>query len=401
MLGSVYFYVILLLVLVVLVGIAIANAIYFADVYNDGSEHLSTTQAQQLIVLNIVVAVLLVLSTFFVLYMMTQTSKLETKNECLEREVLLKQEEFNNKLRDIEETNDDMIRTSQIKKVKKEKKEMMKIIEESKKPDPKLKIKDKKITNLEKEINKLEEKLELVSSLHGDVVSSKENEIENLKKTLVKHQSILDEKDKDIKLRDKIIAARDSNVSVLSEGLFDYDESSLLYNIIPNEILFTDEPSLDYGIDVKSIDNVEEIPTNSDSTFNSDNEINDTNDITNTNVRDDTSNLDNRVEHLIHKEKLDSISENNVNEEPSLNYGVDVKSENKDQDYINRQSSLDYGLNLPKYYEDKPQMDHIYNVKPPYQTHIRGTKTEPLLHNSIKSNGYMPPVLTFKHRKNT
>lgn len=226
MLGSIYFYVLLIVVLIVLVGIAIANAVYFADIYNDGSENLTSTQAQQLTILNIVIVVLLTVSCGFVIYMIGQKSEIHTEHEDLKKTTMIKREEFDNKLNDVGEINKEILMKEQTRK---EIENLVVDIKESSKKEKKsvIKTKDKLLAAKVDEVNELQEKIENmqgqideITSVHSDIVNVKDDVISSLNSKIEEHKSLLDEKDKDLKLKNDIILARKSNTSVLSEGIF-------------------------------------------------------------------------------------------------------------------------------------------------------------------------------------
>lgn len=233
MLGSIYFYVLLLVILIVLIGIAIANAIYFADIYNNGSENLSQTQSQQLIILNIVVVILLAFCSCFVVYMMSQKSDDKMINEELQMKALEKRNELDSKLQGI---NDFTIQREQRQNVKTE---MFKLEKAVKKPHNRLKKesskmkrmyedelndKESKIVELEEELGEMEKQVAETEKSKMDILSVKDTEIESLKNEIDNHKEKLDEMDKDLKLKADIIAARESKISVLSEGLFEDNE---------------------------------------------------------------------------------------------------------------------------------------------------------------------------------
>lgn len=226
MLGSIYFYVLLIVVLIVLVGIAIANAVYFADIYNDGSENLTSTQAQQLTILNIVIVVLLTVSCGFVIYMIGQKSEIHKEHEDLKKTTMIKREEFDNKLNDIDEINKEILMKEQTRK---EIEDLVVDIEDSSNKEKKsaIETKNKLLAVKVKEVNKLQEKIENmqgqideITSVHSDIVNVKDDVISSLNSQIEEHKSLLDEKDKDLKLKNDIILARKSNTSVLSEGIF-------------------------------------------------------------------------------------------------------------------------------------------------------------------------------------
>lgn len=58
-LGNIYLYIVLLVITIFLIAISIANSIYFKQVNEDHSQNLSSSQSQQLVILNIVLIILL------------------------------------------------------------------------------------------------------------------------------------------------------------------------------------------------------------------------------------------------------------------------------------------------------------------------------------------------------
>src|SRR5579871_688035 len=89
-LGNLYFYVILIIIVVILFGVAIANSIYFSEVYQEGSDAISIQESQQLIITNIIIAVLLFVVILFLFYMIFtpfyKDDELHTMKETLNQE---------------------------------------------------------------------------------------------------------------------------------------------------------------------------------------------------------------------------------------------------------------------------------------------------------------------------
>jgi len=74
-LGNIYFYILLIVIVIFLIGITITNSVYFSQIYTEGSDELSHQESEQLIILNVIIIITLFFSLGSIIYMISSTSK--------------------------------------------------------------------------------------------------------------------------------------------------------------------------------------------------------------------------------------------------------------------------------------------------------------------------------------
>lgn len=251
-LGDLNLYIVLLFIIIILFAIVIANSVYFTDIYNDGSENLTSSQSQSLMILNGILAILLLISCFIVIYMIRSPVD-RVDNLAISTEMLKhKTEELEDKLTDVSEIAEDRNKKQQINK------QITELLNAKTKP---LELKNKTLkSQLEQEFERhktLESELE---EMEEEVVGLKEkvNKLDDTKSSLEQeleiHKSLLDEVDIDLKLKTELLEAKRSNLSLFSEGIFNESEYDNLFEnqrlpskSIPD--LFPENASLDQILD--------------------------------------------------------------------------------------------------------------------------------------------------------
>lgn len=275
MLGNIYFYLLLLILLIVLIGITISNAIYFSDIYKNGSENLSSTQAQQLIILNLVVVISMIICGCFTIYMIGHISEMKIVGEDFKKEIEDETMKMDNKLKYIDYIT-----------VEKQRKEQTRIemINLVKKVKMKSKVKSDKlkseISKLQKHVDGLNSiKLDKETYVNSEDIVEKENNIDNeiLEKEVIisKNDSTpLDSKvdeelsnntlEKEvIPLDTEVITSKNESTPLdenITMNFIDELKSKTIDNDTPDNEN-NEEPSLDYG-SLNSPSNDEEIKDN-------------------------------------------------------------------------------------------------------------------------------------------
>lgn len=97
-LSNIYSLIALMIIIVILMFITLLNAVYFSDVYNDGSENLSSSQSQQLIVLNTIASFLLFIVFIMILYIYINKSDKFNEIMTLEKILNKKKEQFDDNI---------------------------------------------------------------------------------------------------------------------------------------------------------------------------------------------------------------------------------------------------------------------------------------------------------------
>ena len=197
--------------------VTIMNSVYFVDIYNDGSENLSTSQSKQLIVLNIVTCLLLFIGIFLIIYMLMLPSVSDMKTKELVMITDKKQIEFEEKLDEFKDINDE------IEKKKETRDQITRIVSSI---DNSRKVAATENKTLKKKVTKLSTELEDLKENYGDLYDEHGNLIktnEQLEVELRKHKQIIDEMDKNIKLKERLEEARKDKPSVIMEGSSEID----------------------------------------------------------------------------------------------------------------------------------------------------------------------------------
>lgn len=214
-LGSVYLYIALLVITIILFIVSIVNCVYYTDVYNDGSDNLSESETQQLLILNVILVLLLFCVIIFIIYMISVPSVTSIKKNELERITDKKRTEFDEKIDEFIDMNDE------INKKRATREQITKIVSSLEKSKGKTTNENK---SLKKELNKVSTELEDLKQHYGDLYDEHGNLLktnEQLENELQKHKLLIDDMDKDIKLKERLEKARIDNSSVLMEGSID------------------------------------------------------------------------------------------------------------------------------------------------------------------------------------
>lgn len=213
--------------------VTIMNSVYFVDIYNDGSENLSTSQSQQLIVLNIVTCLLLFIAIILIIYMLMIPSVGDTKTKQLAMIADEKQKKIEEKLDEFKDIK------NEIKKKKETREQLTKIVSSidniRKDTSTENKSLKKKVTKLSTELEDLKENYGDLYDEHGNLIKTNEQ----LEVELRKHKEIIDEMDKNIKLKERLEEARKDKTSIIMEGSSEIDS-------IENSIESISENSIDY-----------------------------------------------------------------------------------------------------------------------------------------------------------
>lgn len=226
-LGSIYIYIALLVITVIMFIVTIMNSVYFADIYNDGSENLSKSQSQQLIVLNIVTCFLLFISIILIIYMCMVPSVTDIKKNELDLVVDKKQSEFDERLDEFEDIKDEVEKKKQLRK------QLSKIVSLVDSSRDQVELENE---FLKKEVIRLMSDLEDINGDYGD---------------LYDHHGDLFKTNRELK--ERLEQAGRDKTSIIMEGESDYKESlfgkDYKSSVVPIPILFPDEDSLDEILD--------------------------------------------------------------------------------------------------------------------------------------------------------
>lgn len=197
--------------------ITIMNSIYFGDIHNEGSENLSSSESERLLILNIVTCLLLFMAIILILYMYMVPSSSDMKSKELAKISDKKQLEYEEKLDEFKEVTDE------VEKKKETRDQITKIVSSV---ESKRKVATEENNSLKKEVTKLSTELDDLKQHYGDLYDEHGNLIktnEQLEIELSKHKSLLDEMDKNIKLKEKLEEARKNGKSVIMEGSSEID----------------------------------------------------------------------------------------------------------------------------------------------------------------------------------
>lgn len=212
-LGNNTFYIVVIITFICLLAIAIANTIYFADIYNTGSENLSSTQSQQLTFLNVILVILCIFGIIMIGYMIYKPYERAVENMSL-NEILNER----NKEYDLKVIEADVIKDEIIKKLK-VREEMNKIIKKMEIPKKKL---AKENSSLQNEITKLLDELKELKEHVGELYDEKGNLIktnEQLIAELAKHKILIDDSDKNPELMKALEKAKENQDSIFYQGI--------------------------------------------------------------------------------------------------------------------------------------------------------------------------------------
>lgn len=208
--------------IIIFIAVTLLNAVYFTDIYNDGSENLSSKQSQQLMILNTVTCFLLFIGLFCIIYIcMNESDKF---NQIIRLESIFKKktQEFDNKIDDIQLLN------YEHEKKNKTKEEITQIIEEIEESKLATKIEN---NTLQKEKERLETEITDLKENYDDLNHNHKNLLkinEQLEDELFQRKEIIDEMDKNFNLKEKLNESREGTGSILTEGPQYEDDLKLL-----------------------------------------------------------------------------------------------------------------------------------------------------------------------------
>lgn len=214
-LGNNTFYIIAIITFICLLAIAIANSIYFIDIYNTGSENLSSTQSQQLSILNIILVPLCIIGIIMIGYMIYKPYERVIENTNLDTILNEKTREYDLKKIEIDTIKDDIVKKLKIRE------EMNKIIKKMEIPKKKLETENK---SLQTEVTKLLDELKELKDHVGELYDEKGNLIktnEQLIAELTKHKILIDDVDKDPKIMEALEKAKENKDSIFYQGIID------------------------------------------------------------------------------------------------------------------------------------------------------------------------------------
>ena len=216
-LGNNTFYIVIIVIFICLLAIAIANSIYFTDIYNTGSENLTSTQSQQLSILNIILVPLCFIGIIMISYMIYSPYEKSIQNDNLIEIMKEKNREYDLKIIEVDSI------VNNIDKRKKMKEEMHKIVKKMEIPLKRLQQKNKSLKNdLGKISNELKELKENVGDLYdkdGNLIKTDEQLVAELEK----HKLLIDDVDVDSKIIDSLKIAKESKDSIFYQGITDDD----------------------------------------------------------------------------------------------------------------------------------------------------------------------------------
>ena len=223
--------------------ITIMNSIYFTDIYNEGSENLSNSQSQQLIVFNIVTCLLLFIAIILIIYMLIIPSDNNIKSNQLAIIVDKKQIEFEEKSDEFKKIEEDVKKK---KETRNEIKQIVSLIDASRKLVTKEnKNLNKKITNLSTELNDLNKNYGNLYDEHGNLIKTNEQ----LENELKRNKDLINEIDKNIKLKEELEEARKNKTSIIMEGASEINEKNNKESTISFKDLFQEDSSLNEILD--------------------------------------------------------------------------------------------------------------------------------------------------------
>lgn len=107
-LGVSFFYPILLFILLTVFVISILNLVYYGNARNEGSENISPSLLNQMVIVNFALIVLVFICFCITGYMYTQTSNTYKEKLQLEKRLKEKQQEHNDKMEKTVQISDEM-----------------------------------------------------------------------------------------------------------------------------------------------------------------------------------------------------------------------------------------------------------------------------------------------------
>lgn len=197
---------------IILIVVTLLNAVYFTDVYNDGSENLSSKQSQQLIILNSVSCFLLFVALICISYICMNDSDKFKNLTTIEGIFNKKKEELDNKIDEMELIKDEQ---NKKEKTREEITQIVKTLEESKT------VVQKESKTLKEQNNNLQSKIIDLKVNYGSLHEEHKNLTKTnkqLEEELIKHKQIIDEMDKNLKLKEELELSRKNEGSILTEG---------------------------------------------------------------------------------------------------------------------------------------------------------------------------------------
>ena len=197
--GNLYFYILLLIIILFLIGITITNSVYFSESYNQGSENLSSYQSQQLVILNVIACVLLFVSFIFICYMIFSKSIIDKDLDISNKLLIEHENKIDNKIHELD------IIDKQKSKREKNKKSMVNTE-----------------NNLKNKVSPLSDRSEEINSSLLGLKSSKVLSKSEPKKV----KKIMDEFDLDKHVKKEVTDSKSRSNSLFNDGISELSDSS-------------------------------------------------------------------------------------------------------------------------------------------------------------------------------